>query len=91
MGYISVDCEGHEPEINVPVPTIIDLSIGLITLIYLVLGIRGIIRSERWSSKRKQHHGWRFYLRLIPQLMPVVVLDAFSLSCRHYRIIVLQR
>jgi CubicO group peptidase (beta-lactamase class C family) len=64
--------EGHELEIKAPVPKIIDLSLGLITLIYLVLGIRGIIRSAKWSNKRKQHPAWRFYLRLLPQLVPVV-------------------
>jgi CubicO group peptidase (beta-lactamase class C family) len=64
--------EGNKPEMKAPVPTIIDLSLGLITLIYLVLGIRGIIRSKKWSDKRKQHPAWRFYLRLIPQLVPVV-------------------
>lgn len=64
--------EGNEPEIKAPVPKIIDLSLGVITLIYLVLGIRGMIRSKKWSAIRKKHSAWRFYLRLIPQLVPVV-------------------
>src|SRR5699024_4334662 len=51
--------EGNDPEIKAPVPTIIDLSLGVITLIYLALGIRGIIRSKRWSDNRKQHPAWR--------------------------------
>jgi len=64
--------EGHEPKIKAPVPTIIDLSLGLITLIYLVLGIRGILRSKKWSDKRKQHTVFRFYLRLMLQVVPVM-------------------
>jgi Beta-lactamase len=64
--------EGHEPKMKAPIPKIIDLSLGFVTLIYLGLGIRGIIRSQKWSSKRKQHPTWRFYLRLIPQLVPVL-------------------
>jgi CubicO group peptidase (beta-lactamase class C family) len=64
--------EGDAPETKAPTPKIIDLSLGAITLIYLVLGIRGIIRSKNWSGNRKQHPAWRFYLRLLPQLVPVV-------------------
>jgi len=64
--------EGHKPEIEPPVPTIIDVSLGAITLIYLALGIRGILRSKKWSDKRKLLPAWRFYLRLLPQLIPVI-------------------
>ncbi|HLR52873.1 MAG TPA: serine hydrolase domain-containing protein [Candidatus Avamphibacillus sp.] len=64
--------EENEPEIKAPVPKIIDLSLGSITLIYLILGISGMIRGKKWSNKRKKHSAWRFYLRLIPQLVPVV-------------------
>lgn len=66
--------EGNEPEVKAPVPKIIDLSLGVITLLYLILGIRGMIRSRRWSEKRKQHRAWRFYLRLFPQLMAVLFI-----------------
>ena len=64
--------EGQEPETKSPTPKIIDLSLGVITLIYLLLGIRGIRRSRKWTEKRKQHSTWKFYLRLVPQLLPVV-------------------
>lgn len=63
--------EGQKPELNTPIAKIIDLSLGLITLVYLGLGIRGIIRSEKWSDKRKQQPAWKFYLRLLPQFIPV--------------------
>lgn len=64
--------EGEEPELNSPKPKIIDLSLAVITLIYLILGIKGILRSKIWMDKRKQYPAWRFCLRLIPQLVPVV-------------------
>ncbi|MGP4081508.1 serine hydrolase [Pseudalkalibacillus sp. R45] len=64
--------EGQEPVIKTSVPKIIDLSLGAITLIYLILGIRGILQSKKWSYKRKQHPAWRFYLRLLPQFLPIL-------------------
>ena len=64
--------EGQEPEIGASMPTIIDLSLGLITLVYVALGIRGIMRSKKWTEKRKHQKAWRFYLRLLPQLIAVI-------------------
>ncbi|MEI4771998.1 serine hydrolase domain-containing protein [Psychrobacillus sp. FJAT-51614] len=66
--------EGKETEVKAPVPKIIDLSLGVLTLLYLILGIRGVILSRRWSEKRKQHRAWRFYLRLSPQVVPVLLI-----------------
>ncbi|MBE6069555.1 MAG: serine hydrolase [Clostridium lundense] len=62
--------EGQKPDIKAPIPKITDLSLGFITLIYLFLGIKGIIRSKEWSNRRKQHPTWRYYLRLMPQVIP---------------------
>jgi CubicO group peptidase (beta-lactamase class C family) len=64
--------EGLKPEEKAPTPLIIDLTLGALTLLYLILGIRGIRRSKKWSEKRLHHPSWRFYLRLVPQLIPVV-------------------
>src|SRR5690606_11741302 len=61
--------EGQEPELKAPMPKIIDLSLGVITLIYLLLGIRGIVKSKKWSAKRKQQPAWRYILRIVPQLV----------------------
>lgn len=63
--------EGLEPVMKAPVPTIIDVSLGLLTLIVLGLGIRGVIRSSKWSYRRRQHSAMRFYFRLTPQLIPI--------------------
>ncbi|QGU95408.1 serine hydrolase [Clostridium bovifaecis] len=66
--------EGQKPDIKAPMPKIIDLSFGFITLIYLFLGIKGIIRSKEWSNRRKQYPAWRYYLRLMPQVTPVLLI-----------------
>jgi CubicO group peptidase (beta-lactamase class C family) len=63
--------EGEIPNVKTPIPTIIDISLGIITIIYLFLGIKGIIRSKEWSNRRKQHPAWRFYIRLLPQISAV--------------------
>ena len=63
--------EGQIPENKAPIPKIIDLSLAFITLIYLILGIKGIIRSKEWANRRKQHPNWRYYLRLLPQVVSV--------------------
>lgn len=64
--------EGENPELKAPTPKIIDLSLGGVSLVYLLLGIKGILRSKKWTEKRKQHSALRFCLRLLPQLIPVV-------------------
>ncbi|MEK4522011.1 serine hydrolase domain-containing protein [Psychrobacillus sp. FSL W7-1493] len=66
--------EGKEPELKAPVSKIIDLSLGIITLVYLGLGLRGILRSKRWSEKRRKYPVWRFILRLFPQMVPVLLI-----------------
>lgn len=66
--------EGQKPDIKAPIPKITDLSLGFITLIYLFLGIKGIIRSKEWCIRRKQYPTWRYYLRLMPQIIPALFI-----------------
>ncbi|MER2009706.1 MAG: serine hydrolase domain-containing protein, partial [Psychrobacillus sp.] len=66
--------EGQKPELKAPVSKIIDLSLGVITMIYLLLGIRGILRSKRWSKERKKQTAWRFVLGLMPQIVPSLLI-----------------
>lgn len=73
QGIINI-IEGKEASIGLPTPKLIDLAIGLVTLLYLVLGIRGILRSDKWSEKRQTNPTWKFCLRLIPQLAPVLLI-----------------
>jgi CubicO group peptidase (beta-lactamase class C family) len=66
--------EGQIPDAKAPIPKIIDLSLGFITIIYLFLGIKGILRSKEWSNRRKQYAAWRYYLRLMPQVIPALFI-----------------
>jgi CubicO group peptidase (beta-lactamase class C family) len=66
--------EGQIPGAKAPIPKFIDLSLGFITLIYLILGIKGIMRSKEWSNRRKQHPAWRYYLRQMPHIIPVLFI-----------------
>jgi CubicO group peptidase (beta-lactamase class C family) len=66
--------EGQIPAAKASTPKIIDLSLGFITILYLILGVKGILRSREWSNKRKLHLAWKYYLRLMPQVIPVVFI-----------------
>ncbi len=66
--------EGQIPEIKASRPQIIDLSLGFITLIYLILGIKGIIRSKKWSNRYRHYPTWRYCLRLMPQIISVFII-----------------
>lgn len=66
--------EGQKPEIKAPKSQIIDLSLGFITLIYLILGIKGIIQSKKWSNQYRHYPAWRYYLRLMPQMISVFIV-----------------
>lgn len=46
-----------------------DALLGLITVVVAGLGVRGALRSEAWVARRRQWPGWRFGLRLLPQLV----------------------
>lgn len=66
--------EGQIPEGKAPIPTMIDFSIGFVTLLYALLGIKGILCSKAWSNRRKHHPAWKYYLRLMPQIIPVLLI-----------------
>lgn len=73
-GLIDV-AEGRSPELGLPVATIIDLALGVITVLVLALGWNGVLRADRWTARRTHHRWWRRLLRLLPQaVMPVIAL-----------------
>lgn len=63
--------ERQQPAMKAPVSTIIDISLAVITLLIIGVGLRGILRSRKWSARRQQHSALRFYLRIMPQLIPI--------------------
>lgn len=76
-GLIDVS-EGRTPEVGVPVAIFIDLGLGVVTVGIVLLGVRGVRRARPWATKRAQFPAWRFWLRLVPQLiMPLVALVLF--------------
>lgn len=66
--------EGRLPEGKMPIPIIIDYVIGLLTILYILLGIRGILRSEKWAERRKNKPAWKYYLRLTPHIIPIIFI-----------------
>jgi CubicO group peptidase (beta-lactamase class C family) len=66
--------EGQMPAAKASTPKIIDLSLGFITIVYLILGVKGILRSRDWCNRRKQHPAWKYYLRLMPQVIPALFI-----------------
>lgn len=70
--------EGDSPQLGAPVPTMLDATLGLLTLLVLALTGRGIRRSGGWSRRRAAWPGWRFALRLLPQAVaPVLAMAVF--------------
>jgi CubicO group peptidase (beta-lactamase class C family) len=71
--------EDRSVEIGTPVPTIIDLALGVATLAAAGLTVLGIRRAGPWVERRKDWPGWRFGLRLLPQLiMPSTAVLIFA-------------
>lgn len=62
-GIIEIS-EGGEPSLGPPVATLIDLGLGLLTLLVIALTALGLWRSGRWASRRADWPAWRFGLRL---------------------------
>ncbi|GAA4947179.1 serine hydrolase domain-containing protein [Streptomonospora halophila] len=59
--------EGRDPEPGAPTATLVDLSLGALTLLTLSLGTLGLRRASRWSTRRAAWPAWRFVPRLLPQ------------------------
>jgi CubicO group peptidase (beta-lactamase class C family) len=65
--------EGRVADPGVPTAMIIDLVLAGLTVLVLVLGVRGVLRSRRWADARAGFPVWRFVLRQLPQaVMPVL-------------------
>ena len=70
--------EGRTPDSGAPVATIVDALLGLVTVLVAGLGVRGAVRSGDWVARRRRWSGWRFGLRLLPQLvLPAAAVGAF--------------
>ena len=73
--------EGRTPDSGAPVPTIIDLVLAAVTLLAAGLGVRGMLRSDRWADRRASHPRWKLGLRLLPQLLaPALAVFLFAVA-----------
>lgn len=76
-GVIEI-AEGGDAQPGAPLPTMIDDVLALITIGWAALSVRGVIGAGRWAERRRSWPGWRFALRLLPQLiMPVAAAVIF--------------
>jgi CubicO group peptidase (beta-lactamase class C family) len=69
--------QGKTPDVPGGDRPLFELVLGLIALVAVGLGVLGVLRSRRWASGRAGSPGWRIGLRLVPVLLPVVLLAAY--------------
>lgn len=70
--------EGNTPQVGTPVPTIRDAGLGLLTVVVVILMVRGIQRAGVWAQRRAAWLTWRYGLRLLPQAIgPILALLLF--------------
>lgn len=71
--------EGDVATTGVPIPTLIDVALGLATLLALGLTVLGIRRAGAWSTRRSERSGWTYALRLAPQaVFPALAVVLFG-------------
>jgi hypothetical protein len=57
--------------------TRLDLILGVLTVVVLLLGIRGVVRAGPWARRRRQQHWTRTALRTAPYVAVVAVVAAY--------------
>lgn len=72
--------EGATPVVGAPVPIFLDAGLGLMTVLVVMLTVRGVRRSDRWAQRRSTWSAWRYVLRLLPQVIgPTFAVLIFAL------------
>lgn len=61
--------DGGSPSPGWPVLTLVDVGLGLLTLLVLALMVRGVRRADRWAVRRESWPAWRYALRQLPQVI----------------------
>ncbi|GAB3451801.1 serine hydrolase domain-containing protein [Actinophytocola sediminis] len=69
--------DGLTPEVPGGGRQLVELVLGLIALAAVGLAVLGVLRARRWARGRAGSAGWRIGLRLVPALLPVVVLAVY--------------
>ncbi|RII09323.1 D-alanyl-D-alanine carboxypeptidase precursor [Streptomyces sp. YIM 130001] len=65
---------GHRPEVAAPFSMTADWVLAALTVLAVALGVRGVLRAPRWARRAARRPWWRAALRLLPQVLPVLLL-----------------
>ncbi|OLF16859.1 serine hydrolase domain-containing protein [Actinophytocola xanthii] len=69
--------DGRSPEIPGGDRQLVELVLGLLALGGVGLAVLGVVRARRWAVRRAGSPRWRIGLRLVPALLPVLVLAGY--------------
>ncbi|MFI7617100.1 serine hydrolase domain-containing protein [Nonomuraea terrae] len=69
--------EGRTPEPVGGDRQLFEAALGGIALLSAGLGALGVARARRWAARRAGRPGWRAAVRLVPVLIPAVVLATY--------------
>ncbi|RKT70423.1 CubicO group peptidase (beta-lactamase class C family) [Saccharothrix variisporea] len=69
--------EGREPVSAGGGRQTTELVLGIVGLLAALLGVFGVVRAGKWARKRAGRAWWRVVVRLVPGVVPVVVLAAY--------------
>ncbi|MEU0569079.1 serine hydrolase domain-containing protein [Nonomuraea sp. NPDC005983] len=69
--------QGRTPDVPGGDRQLFELVLGLIAVAAAALGALGALRSRRWARRRAGRPGWRIGLRLVPSLLPVLLLACY--------------
>ncbi|MGW0708143.1 serine hydrolase domain-containing protein [Streptomyces sp. NPDC002643] len=70
--------EGEDPEVAAPFSMTADWFLAALTLLALALGTRGVVRARRWADREPGRPRWRALLRLLPHLLPILLLSQLA-------------
>ncbi|MCK2215048.1 beta-lactamase family protein [Actinomadura sp. ATCC 31491] len=69
--------EGRRPEVPGGDRQLYEAILGAVALAAAALGVLGVLRARRWAARRAGRPRWRAALRLLPALLPVLVLASY--------------
>ncbi|MFE0186895.1 serine hydrolase domain-containing protein [Streptomyces sp. NPDC058989] len=69
---------GRHPEVAEPFSMTADWVLAALTLLALGLGVRGVLRARRWALRTARRPWWRGALRMLPQVLPLLVLTQLA-------------
>lgn len=69
--------EGNAPTGPKVSSATVDWILSALTILALALGIRGVLRSQRWVTRRARTPAWRVALRLVPHVALIALAAVF--------------